>query len=137
MSISFPPERARPLVAVVGVCASGKTTLVRTLLAHGFNVRQVLQEHSYVPHMWQRLTRPDLLIYLDATLETIRRRRRDPAFPASLWQEEVERLRHARTHCDFYLATDALTPDQVAGQVVAFLRLALHAPPASPTESPG
>ena len=60
----------RPLIAVVGVCAAGKSTLVQALRAEGFNARQVLQEHSYVPNMWQRITNPDLLIYLDCTIET-------------------------------------------------------------------
>lgn len=111
-----------PLIAVVGPCAAGKTTLARGLQQHGYRARRVLQEHSYVPTMWQRVTRPDLLIYLDASLETIRRRRHDPEFPASLLAVELERLRHARSHCDLYIPTDDLTPEGVLAQALAFLR---------------
>ena len=40
------------------------------------DARHVVQGHSHVPDMWQRVTQPDLLIYLDASLEVIRQRRR-------------------------------------------------------------
>ena len=56
-------------VAVVGVCASGKTTLVSALRQFGIDAVDVAQEHSLVPHMWQVITRPDVLIYLDAGLQ--------------------------------------------------------------------
>jgi deoxyadenosine/deoxycytidine kinase len=110
-----------PLIAVVGVCGAGKTTLVASLRGVGWNVRQELQEHSYVPYMWQRLSNPDVLIYLDATLETIRRRRRDPDFPPWLLEQEIKRLRHARQYCDYYLDTDPLTPEEVLESVLAWL----------------
>ena len=111
----------RPLIAVVGVCGSGKTTLVGSLRTLGWNARQVLQEHSYVPHMWQRISAPDVLIYLDATLETVRRRRQDPGFPRWILEQEFERLRHARQFCDLYLVTDPLTPQEVLERVLAWL----------------
>jgi thymidylate kinase len=107
-----------PLIAVVGVCASGKTTLAQALRARGWNARQVLQEHSYVPDMWQRITGPDLLIYLDASLETIRFRRHDPEFPDWILEQETHRLRHARRYCDLYLLTDALSPEEVLEAVL-------------------
>jgi hypothetical protein len=110
-----------PLIAVVGVCASGKSTLVRGLQLHGWNARQVLQEHSYVPDMWRRITDPDLLICLDAGFETICLRRKDPDLPAWLIDEERHRLRHARQHCDLFISTDALTPDQVLQRALGFL----------------
>jgi len=110
-----------PLIAVVGVCASGKSTLVRGLQARGWNARQVAQEHSYVPDMWQRITQPDLLICLDASLEIIRQRRRDSDMPAWLIEEERHRLRHALEYCDLYIQTDALTPDQVLERALEFL----------------
>ena len=113
-------EDKRPLIAVVGPCASGKSSLVRQLEALGYNVRHVAQDHSYVPDMWRRLTDPDLLIYLDVELSTIARRRRISWGERYLANERY-RLRHARQHCDFYLATDDLTEEEVLEQVVAFL----------------
>lgn len=111
-------ETAGPLVAVVGVCASGKSTLAQNLRACGWRARQVLQEHSFVPDMWRRVTNPDILIYLDAQLTTARRRRHDPEFPAWILDEERYRLRHARQYCDIYLQTDELTPAEVLAQVL-------------------
>jgi hypothetical protein len=108
-------------VAVVGVCASGKSVLVRELRALGYDARHVAQEHSYVPDMWQRLTRPQILVYLGASLATVRRRR-DPSFPAALFQEQRRRLRHARCHCQICVCTDPLTESQVLARVVAALK---------------
>lgn len=110
-----------PLIAVVGVCAAGKTTLARALRELGYNARPVLQEHSYVPAMWQRITNPDILIYLAADLETVRWRRRDPDFPGWLWEQELERLRHARAHAHSVIQTDSLTPAEVMTQAQAAL----------------
>lgn len=117
----MPVDDRRPLVAVVGVCASGKSTLVAGLRARGFNARQVLQEHSYVPYMWQRITNPDLLIYLDCSIDTTRARRHDRNFEAWILEDERRRLQHAREHCDLYMATDELTPDEILEQALAFL----------------
>ena len=109
-----------PLIAVVGVCASGKSTLAQALQERGFNARQVHQEHSHVPDMWQRLTGPDVLICLDASLEVVRKRRRAPDFPDWLLADQRRRLRHARQSCDLYLQTDYMTPEEV---LAAALRL--------------
>jgi len=82
--------------------------------ALGYNARHMVQDHSYVPDMWRRFTNPDLLIYLDAELSTIARRRRIS------WGERYladERLRHARQHCDLYLSTDDLTEEEVPERV--------------------
>lgn len=111
----------RPLIAVVGVCASGKSTLAAGLRALGWNARQVLQEHSYVPYMWQRITNPDILIYLDCTLDTTRLRRKNPDFPDWMHANERHRLRHARAHCDLYIATDDLTPEEILARALEFV----------------
>ncbi len=110
------------LIAVVGVCASGKSSLVKRLRSLGYDARQVLQEHSYVPDMWQRLTQPDLLIYLDASLETIRTRKCMADWESWILDEERSRLRHAREHCDLYIDTDSLDAAGVLKQAIDFLR---------------
>ena len=108
-------------IAVVGPCAAGKSSLVKRLKAEGYNIRAVSQEHSYVPDMWRRVSPTDILIYLDAALETIARRRK-----ISWGQERLNalnhRLRHARVHADFYLQTDPLTLEEVAARVKSFLK---------------
>ncbi len=110
-----------PLIAVVGVCAAGKTTLARALREQGYDARPVLQEHSYVPTMWRRITNPDILIYLAADLMTIRWRRRDPEFPVWLWEQELDRLRDARAHAHIVIETDSLTPAEVLAQTLVAL----------------
>lgn len=110
----------RQRMAVVGPCGSGKSTLARKLKALGYEVHEPAQEHSGVPDMWQRLTDPDILIYLDAELTTIAQRRRVQ------WGQEYldrlnHRLRHARRHADFYLPTDGLAPEQILHRVQQFL----------------
>ncbi len=110
----------RPLIAIVGPCRSGKSLLVRELRERGYNAREVAQEHSYVPTMWQRITQPDLLIYLDVSWQVARRRRPTDA-GADWWAELARRLRHARQHADLYVHTDELSPREVLERVLAFL----------------
>ncbi len=112
-----------PRVVVVGPDAAGKTELVKRLRVLGYNARSCAQDHSYVPDMWRRMARPDFLIYLDARLDTIARRR-----GIDWGQERLDvlnaRLAHARAHCDLYLPTDDLEPSQVVDRVRAALSAA-------------
>lgn len=113
------------LVGVVGPCGSGKSTLISTLRARqdleGVILRHIAQEHSYVPSMWQRITRPHLLIFLDASYaETVRRRQLN--WSEGEYAEQQRRLAHARAHAHLYLMTDALSIDQVVEAVLNFLR---------------
>jgi deoxyadenosine/deoxycytidine kinase len=115
-------DQGRPglRVAIVGPCASGKSTLAAGLQQHGYLARQIAQEHSYVPAMWQRLTRPDALVYLDASYETCTRRKRLDWLPSE-HAEQLHRLRHARQYCDVYINTDDLSPEQVLTRALAAL----------------
>ncbi|OQY25806.1 MAG: hypothetical protein DRJ03_30585 [Chloroflexi bacterium] len=117
-------EKTKALIAVVGPCASGKSSLVQRLKALGYNARSVAQDHSYVPDMWRRITNPDILICLDAELNTIARRRRI-SWGQRYLNDERHRLRHARQHCDLLLPTDDLTKAQVLERVLAFLESVL------------
>jgi hypothetical protein len=109
-------------VAVVGVCASGKSTLVEALRRAGYDARHVAQEHSYVPAMWQRCSRPDVLIYLDVTYAAILRRRPGLQVKPQDIDEQWRRLSHARDQCHLYLDTTPLSPAEVQDHVLAFLR---------------
>ena len=108
-------------IAVVGPCASGKTSLVRGLRNLGFNAREVAQEHSCVPHLWCRFSRPALLVYLDVS-PGVACRRRGMASPPSWWSSAAGRLRHARRQADLCIETDQLTPDQILDLTVSFLK---------------
>ena len=112
-------------IKVVGPCASGKSTLAAELRRLGFDAASAAQDHSFVPDMWRRLNPPDLLIYLDVSLEVAHRRgRAGHGWDQGYLDEENERLRHARAHCDLYLDTDALSEAEVLERVVAFVHAA-------------
>jgi len=109
-------------IAVVGACASGKSTLVDALREAGYQARHVAQEHSYVPHMWQRIARPDILVYLDVNYDVIIARRPSFNFNPNDLEEQSRRLAHAREHCDLYLDTSSLTTAEVQQKTLAFLK---------------
>lgn len=108
-------------VALVGPCASGKSTLAKALRDAGYEARQPAQEHSYVPAMWQKLTQPDILIYLDVDYETVVARRPKNSGSSQRLDEQHQRLSHARQRCDFYLDTSNLSTVEVQNQVLSFL----------------
>ena len=116
----YEKQENRPLVAVVGPCASGKSLLVRELRAQGYDAHEVAQEHSFVPTMWQCMTQPDVLVYLDVSWEVACQRRAMSA-EAGWWVELARRLRHARQHADLYIPTDGLAPQEVLRRTLAFL----------------
>jgi len=107
-----------PLVAVVGPCSSGKSSLVCALKELGHNAREVAQEHSLVADLWQRFTHPDVLVFVDVSWQTALSRRPSTA-PAAWRDQQKQRLRHARSHADIYICTDKLTLQQVAETVAA------------------
>ncbi|HEX7974518.1 MAG TPA: hypothetical protein VF498_08935 [Anaerolineales bacterium] len=107
-------------IGIVGPCAAGKSTLIFGLSQHGLHGKHIAQEHSYVPDMWQRLTRPDLLVYLDVSYPvTIQRQKLD--WTQAEYDEQLRRLQHARLHADLYLDTDPLSPQEVLQRVLLFL----------------
>ncbi len=108
------------MIGVVGVCASGKSTLIKGIEARGYRARHIAQEHSYVKDMWKRITNPDILIFLDVSYPlTLQRRKLD--WSEANWAEQQRRLAHAREHADFYLNTDDLNAEQVLERVITFL----------------
>ena len=121
--MALPPDDSdQPLrIAIVGVCASGKSALVRALREAGHDARHVAQEHSYAPRMWQRYVRPDILIYLDVNFEVLTQRRRQLRFGPAELAEQLRRLAHAREHCDLYIDTSELDVGEVRTGGLDFL----------------
>jgi ABC-type cobalamin/Fe3+-siderophores transport system ATPase subunit len=114
-----PPSKR--LIGVVGPCGSGKSTLIAGLEKHGYVCRHIAQEHSYVQAMWQIISKPNILIYLNASFAVSTARRK------LNWREEdhgeqLRRLTHAREHAHLTVNTDDLTPEQVLQRVMDFLR---------------
>jgi len=114
-------EGERASIAIVGPCGAGKSTLALQLEQHGLRAHQIAQEHSFVPDMWKRLTSPDLLIYLDASYDACQRRKQLNWNEAD-YAEQLRRLQHAREHCDIYLDTSQLMPDEVTKKVLQALQ---------------
>ena len=110
-------------IGVVGPCAAGKSTLIAGLKDCGYNVRHIAQEHSHVPDMWQRLTNPRILIYLDVSFP-VSFERRKLNWTLEEYLDQVTRLRHARQHADFYIDTDPCTIQEVLDRVLSFLQAA-------------
>lgn len=109
----MPIQEENPvIIAVVGPCGSGKSTLVNGLSASGIAAHHVAQEHSFVPNMWLRLTNPDYLIFLDASFELCTARK-GLNWSLSDFKEQHRRLAHAREHADLYIFTDHLSPSQL------------------------
>lgn len=104
-----------PLIVVVGVCASGKTTLSSGLKQLGYNVRSFAQEHSVSGRMWQRL-KPDFLIVLDCEYETIKQRKQI-SWGVDRYQKQKELLANARKHASLLVKTDGFSPDGLVDHV--------------------
>mgnify|MGYP003377496422 CR=1 FL=1 len=82
------------LIGIVGPCGSGKSSLVAKLEARGYRCRHIAQEHSYVKYMWQRITNPDILIFLQCSFENSTSRRK-LNWQIADYEEQLRRLSHA------------------------------------------
>jgi cytidylate kinase len=116
------PPSKRLLIGVVGPCGSGKSTLIAGLEGHGYRCRHIAQEHSYVQAMWQIISQPDILIYLNSSFQTSTARRRLD-WQEKDYNEQLRRLAHAREHADLAIDTDDRTPANVLQIALDFLHL--------------
>jgi deoxyadenosine/deoxycytidine kinase len=102
----------QPRIGVVGPCGSGKSTLAQKLKAYGLEVREIAQEHSFAPAMWQKISHPDILIFLDVSYQSATIRK-EFNWTQGEYSEQLKRLQHALNHCDIYIHTDNLTTTEV------------------------
>jgi len=109
------------IIGVVGPCAAGKSTLVADLRTRGYKARHIAQEHSYVQDMWKQISNPDILIYLDVSFE-ISMKRTDSNWSNVIYDNQIQRLVHAKKHSDLYIMTDDLSPEQVLNLVLKNLQ---------------
>jgi regulator of sirC expression with transglutaminase-like and TPR domain len=71
--------------------------------------------------MWQRLTNPLFLVYLQVSYPlTVTRRQLN--WMEQDYLEQVHRLRHAYTHANLVIDTDPLNPHEVLDRILAFLK---------------
>ena len=109
-------------IVVVGPCAAGKSTLVGNLRPKGYKIKACAQEHSFIPQLWAKLSKADILIFLDAALPIIAQRQKRNDWTQAALDEQHRRLAYARACCDLYFGTDDLTREQVAERVERFLQ---------------
>jgi len=108
------------VIGLVGPCAAGKTTISTLLKKSGIQVRPIAQEHSYVKYMWEKISHPDILIYLDVSYpNTIKRRQLN--WTLEEYNIQIERLSHARQHAHLYIRTDDLSVNQVLDCILEFI----------------
>jgi deoxyadenosine/deoxycytidine kinase len=117
---SVQSEEKNFLIGVVGPCGSGKSTLVAGLEKHGYHCRHIAQEHSYVKYMWQYITNPDVLIFLDCSYENSTSRRKLNWLPAD-HEEQQRRLSHAREHAHIIIDTNLLNAGEVLARTLDYL----------------
>lgn len=110
-----------PLIGVVGPCGSGKSTLIRGLEAHGYRCRHIAQEHSYAKQMWQIITKPDILIFLECSFENSTQRRK-LNWAATDHEEQLLRLSHAYEHAHIIINTNTLDENGVLAQALDYLK---------------
>jgi deoxyadenosine/deoxycytidine kinase len=109
------------LIGIVGACGSGKSTLASNLEEHGYHCRQIAQEHSYVRNMWQVITDPDILVYLQCSFENSTARRKLNWLRAD-HEEQLRRLSHAYEHAHIIFDTNVLSQAEVLARALSFLR---------------
>jgi hypothetical protein len=71
--------------------------------------------------MWQRISKPDALVYLDLSLDVLHERKPGHQWTEAILSEQKRRLTHALRACDLYLHTDRLSQEQVLQQAIRFL----------------
>ena len=87
----------------------------------GYQARHNAQEHSYVQDMWKQISNPDILIYLDVSFE-ISMKRTDSNWSRVIYDNQIQRLVHAKKHTDLYINTDDLSTEQVLELVLENLQ---------------
>jgi len=115
------PSSKSQLIGIVGPCGAGKSTLTESLEKNGYTCRHIAQEHSYVPAMWQIITKPGLLIYLNVSFP-ISTARTKLNWQEKDYTEQLHRLSHAREHAHIIIDTDNMTTDEVLQKVLTFLK---------------
>jgi chloramphenicol 3-O-phosphotransferase len=106
-------------IAVVGTCASGKTTIVNALDRLGHDAYVVSQEHSIIADLW-RHSEPEALVMLECDYETVQARR-GGTWPRWLFDLQRERLSSARANADLILDTSKNSVEETLRPIEEFI----------------
>ncbi len=108
------------VIGIVGPCKSGKTTLQKGLILRGYKGKQIAQEHSFSPSMWQVLTQPDILVFLNVSYKNMVARGKSNWLEQD-YDEQYRRLNHANENADLHINTDENGIEQVLELVIKFV----------------
>ena len=108
-----------PIIAIVGPCASGKSTLAANLQTLGFDARVSGQEHSEIAALWKRL-RADMVVALHIDIATLRARRGE-TWSQTLFDVQMKRLRDAYAAADIHIDTAEQSESEALAIVMAAL----------------
>jgi dephospho-CoA kinase len=106
-------------IAVLGTCASGKSTIVAELRRRGYEAYVVSQEHSIVRNLWQH-EEPDVVVLLEAKYRSICERRGD-AWPRWLFDLQRQRLGDARLNAHLIVDTSVESVQASIGRITSYL----------------
>lgn len=107
-------------IVIIGVCGSGKSALADGLRSCGYKAESVAQEHSLVPDLFLH-HKPGIVIYLDASDETVAVRKRT-GWERHLLGEQRRRLKLARQRADIFLSTDGLSTAELLARAEAKIK---------------
>ena len=78
--------------------------MVEALREMGFEAYSVAQEHSAVADLWNHQL-PDYLVFLDVSLDEVRKRRDNPRWPGWIYDLQTARLAPARDRANLVVDT--------------------------------
>lgn len=107
-------------ILLLGICASGKTTIAKSLTKQGYDVGVCSQEHSQNPQLWRRQN-ADFVVVLDCQKSTAEKRRQKK-MNLRAYQEQKQKLLDARDHCHLFLPTDNDTVEETAKKIITVYR---------------
>jgi len=86
----------------------------------GYNIRQIAQEHSFVAKMWELITKPTHLIFLEVDHQrSVERSQLN--WTEKDHQEQLRRLKHAYQNADLIIDTNQLTIPEVREKAKEFI----------------
>jgi hypothetical protein len=85
--------------------------MVAGLTRHGYDAYACAQEHSGVPLLWRHLE-PDIVVFLDVDLPSLRRRRGNPEWSEAIYREQLRRLQSARERAHVVINSAEMTAEE-------------------------
>lgn len=71
--------------------------------------------------LW-RHQQPDVVVYLDVSLDAIRERKQNPDWPRWIYNEQSKRLMDARANAEVVVDTDLEPADVIADNLLEYVR---------------